>query len=115
MLDGRWKANIEKGLRPIGANLRKAGISADQLTAMGVVMAAGAAVAIGLGQLRIGLLLLLLTGLPDALDGAVERSSIRSLTASPIRCCWVAWPGIWPAPIRGICPCCPWPCWPPRW
>ena len=75
MLDGRWKANIEKGLRPIGANLRKAGISADQLTAVGVVMAAGAAIAIGVGQLRIGLLLLVLTGLPDALDGAVAKAS----------------------------------------
>ena len=75
MLDGRWKANIEKGLRPIGTNLRRTGITADHLTTMGVVMAAAAAVAIGAGQLRIGLLLLVLTGLPDALDGAVAKAS----------------------------------------
>jgi CDP-diacylglycerol--glycerol-3-phosphate 3-phosphatidyltransferase len=75
MLDGRWKANIERGLRPIGTNLRRTGIRADHLTALGVVMAAGAAVAIGAGQLRIGLLLLVLTGLPDALDGAVAKAS----------------------------------------
>ena len=37
MLDGRFKANIEKGLRPIGTNLRKTGITADHLTALGVV------------------------------------------------------------------------------
>ena len=41
MLDGRFKANIEKGLRPIGTNLRRTGITADHLTALGVVMAAG--------------------------------------------------------------------------
>jgi CDP-diacylglycerol---glycerol-3-phosphate 3-phosphatidyltransferase len=75
MLDGRFKANIEKGLRPIGANLRRTGITADHLTALGVVMAAGAAVAIGAGQLRVGLVLLVLTGLPDALDGAVAKAS----------------------------------------
>jgi CDP-diacylglycerol--glycerol-3-phosphate 3-phosphatidyltransferase len=75
MLDGRWKANIERGLRPIGTNLRRTGIRADHLTALGVVMAAGAAVAIGAGQLRIGLLLLVLTGLPDALDGAVAKAA----------------------------------------
>ena len=40
MLDGRFKANIEKGLRPIGLNLRKTGITADHLTTLGVVMAA---------------------------------------------------------------------------
>lgn len=75
MLDGRWKANIEKGLRPIGVNIGRTGIRADHLTAIGVCMAAGAAVAIGFGQLRIGLLLLILTGLPDALDGAVAKAS----------------------------------------
>jgi len=75
MLDGRFKANIEKGLRPIGLNLRKTGITADHLTTLGVVMAAAAAVAIGMGQLRVGLLLLVLTGLPDALDGAVAKAS----------------------------------------
>ena len=75
MLDGRWKANIEKGLQPVGANIGRTGIKADHLTAFGVCMAGAAAVAIGMGQLRIGLLLLVLTGLPDALDGAVAKAS----------------------------------------
>jgi len=75
MLDGRWKANIEKGLQPVGANIGRTGIKADHLTAFGVFMAACAAVAIAMGQLRIGLLLLVLTGLPDALDGAVAKAS----------------------------------------
>jgi CDP-diacylglycerol--glycerol-3-phosphate 3-phosphatidyltransferase len=75
MLDGRWRTSIEKGLKPVGASLRRTGVSADHLTALGVVMAAGAAVAIATGHLSLGLLLLILTGLPDALDGAVAKAS----------------------------------------
>ena len=36
MLDGRWRTSIEKGLRPVGVKLRRAGISADVLTGVGV-------------------------------------------------------------------------------
>ncbi|MCD9622615.1 CDP-alcohol phosphatidyltransferase family protein [Rhabdothermincola salaria] len=75
MLDGHWRTSIEKGLRPVGRNLRRTGISADHLTALGMVMAAGAAVAIATGNLHVGLLLLVLTGLPDALDGAVAKAA----------------------------------------
>jgi CDP-diacylglycerol--glycerol-3-phosphate 3-phosphatidyltransferase len=75
MLDGRWRANFEKGLRPVGASLRKTGITADHLTLLGVLMAAAAAVAIGSGYLRLGFLLLLLTAIPDVLDGAVAKAS----------------------------------------
>lgn len=80
MFDGRFRTNIEKGLAPVGRNLRRTGIKADHLTLLGIVMAAAAAVAIGSGALRGGLVLLLLTGLPDALDGAVAKASG---TASP--------------------------------
>jgi CDP-diacylglycerol--glycerol-3-phosphate 3-phosphatidyltransferase len=75
MLDGRWKPDIERGLRPVGTNLRKAGITADHLTATGLVMAVAASVAIGMGALRAGLLLLVLCAVPDALDGAVAKAS----------------------------------------
>jgi CDP-diacylglycerol--glycerol-3-phosphate 3-phosphatidyltransferase len=75
MLDGRFRTNIEKGLRPVGQNLRRSGVKADHLTALGVAMAACSAVAIGLGNLPLGLLLLVLTGIPDALDGAVAKAS----------------------------------------
>jgi CDP-diacylglycerol--glycerol-3-phosphate 3-phosphatidyltransferase len=43
-------------------------------------MAAGAAIAIGNGALNLGLLLLILTAIPDVLDGAVAKASG---TASP--------------------------------
>jgi CDP-diacylglycerol--glycerol-3-phosphate 3-phosphatidyltransferase len=80
MLDGRWRTDIERRLKPVGANLRKTGLTADALTATGLVMAGACAVAIGNGALRAGVLLLLLTALPDALDGAVAKASG---TASP--------------------------------
>ncbi|MFZ6002803.1 MAG: CDP-alcohol phosphatidyltransferase family protein [Actinomycetota bacterium] len=75
MFDGRWRSSFEAGLKPIGANIRRTGISADHLTASGVVLAAAAAVAIGNGALRAGLLLLVLCALPDLLDGAVAKAA----------------------------------------
>lgn len=80
MLDGRWRTSFENGLRPVGASLRRTGITADHLTALGVLMSVGAAVAIGSGYLTLGFLLLLLTAVPDVLDGAVAKASG---TASP--------------------------------
>ena len=45
------------------------------LTGAGVVMAGCAAVSIATGHLSLGLLFLVLTGLPDALDGAVAKAA----------------------------------------
>lgn len=75
MFDGRWRTSFEAGLKPVGANIRRTGITADHLTATGVVLAGGAAIAIGNGALRAGLLLLVLCALPDLLDGAVAKAS----------------------------------------
>ena len=80
MFDKRLRPSVEQKLRPVGANLRKSGISADHLTLLGLIMAVGAAVAIGAGALRAGFLLLILTAVPDVLDGAVAKASG---TASP--------------------------------
>jgi CDP-diacylglycerol--glycerol-3-phosphate 3-phosphatidyltransferase len=75
VLDGRWRSEIEVRLRPVGANLRRHGLTADGLTAMGLLMAVAASVAIANGALRAGVVLLLLTALPDALDGAVAKAA----------------------------------------
>ena len=75
MFDGRWRTSVEKGLRPVGANIRRTGVTADHLTGAGLVMAVAAAVAIGNGALRGGLLLLILAAVPDLLDGAVAKAS----------------------------------------
>jgi CDP-diacylglycerol--glycerol-3-phosphate 3-phosphatidyltransferase len=75
MFDGRFRTNIEQAIKPVGANLRKTGITPDHLTVLGILMAVAAAVTIGAGYLRAGLLLLLLAGIPDLLDGAVAKAS----------------------------------------
>ncbi len=80
MFDGHFRADAERTLRPVGQQLKRTGITADHLTVIGVLMALGAAVAIGNGALRLGLVLLVLTALPDVLDGAVAKASG---TASP--------------------------------
>lgn len=80
MFDGRWRTTFEAGLRPVGAQIRRTGVTANHLTILGLVMAGAAAVTIANGYLRAGLVLLFLTALPDVLDGAVAKASG---TASP--------------------------------
>ena len=75
MFDGRWRQSFEAGLKPVGDNIRRTGITADHLTVTGVVIAAAASIAIANGALRAGLLLLVLCALPDLLDGAVAKAS----------------------------------------
>lgn len=75
MLDGNWRDVVDRGLTPIGRSLQRTGISADVVTVVGIAMATAAAVSIGLGYLRLGFLLLVLTGIPDALDGAVAKAA----------------------------------------
>ena len=45
MLDGRWRATVERGLEPVGQGLHRAGITADGLTIIGLVFAIGTAFA----------------------------------------------------------------------
>ena len=80
MFDKNLRVHVEKRLRPVGANIDKAGLSADHLTVLGVVMAVAASVAIANGALDLAALLLALTAVPDVLDGAVAKASG---TASP--------------------------------
>ncbi len=80
MFDKRLRAGVERGLKPVGTSLRRAGIKADQLTAAGLVISAASALAIGTGRLFLGMVLLGLSAVPDLLDGAVAKASG---TASP--------------------------------
>jgi len=75
MFDGRWRSTFESGLRPLGANIRRTGITANQITIVGLAMGGAASIAIANGWLRAGLLLLFLTAVPDVLDGAVAKAS----------------------------------------
>src|SRR5205823_6837571 len=78
MLDGRWRATVERSLDPVGRSLHRAGITADLLTVLGLVVAVGTALLIADGHLLLGLFGVILTGVPDILDGSVARSSGRA-------------------------------------
>lgn len=75
MFDGNWRQGVDQVVRPIGRNLHRAGISADVLTVTGLVMSGAMAVAVGAGYLRVGLLLLIATAIPDLLDGPVSKAA----------------------------------------
>ena len=75
MLDGNWRNVVDRGLSPIGKNLHRAGITADVVTIIGIIMAIAASVSIAFGSLRLGFLLLIMTGISDALDGPVAKAS----------------------------------------
>ncbi len=75
MLDRRWRANAERALDPIGRGLHLIGVSADGLTVFGLLAAAGTAALIANGNLTLAVFGLILTGLPDLLDGSVARQA----------------------------------------
>jgi CDP-diacylglycerol--glycerol-3-phosphate 3-phosphatidyltransferase len=74
MLDTRWRAGVERGLRPAGARLRKVGISADQVTLLGLAASVACGLVVAAGRLGWGAFFLALSGLTDVLDGAVAKS-----------------------------------------
>ena len=75
MLDGNWRNVVDRGLSPIGRNLNKAGITADVVTITGILMAVAASISVAFGSLRLGFVLLVVTGISDALDGPVAKAS----------------------------------------
>jgi CDP-diacylglycerol---glycerol-3-phosphate 3-phosphatidyltransferase len=74
MLDTRWRAGVERGLRPAGTRLRKIGISADQITLLGLAASAACGLTIAAGRLGWAAFFLAVSGLTDVLDGAVAKS-----------------------------------------
>jgi CDP-diacylglycerol--glycerol-3-phosphate 3-phosphatidyltransferase len=75
MLDGRWRARAQQSLDPIGRALHRIGVSADGLTVLGLLAAIGTGALIANGNLTLAVLGLVLSGLPDLLDGSVARHS----------------------------------------
>ena len=71
VFDGNLRSAVDKVLDPIGVVLWRLKITADALTIIGILVAVAGAIVIGRGPLCAGFICLLLTGLPDALDGAV--------------------------------------------
>ncbi len=74
MFDGNFRTTVDKATAPIGQGLARAGVSPDAITLVGVAMAGACGFAIAAGQFPLAVLLLALTGLPDALDGAVAKA-----------------------------------------
>jgi CDP-diacylglycerol--glycerol-3-phosphate 3-phosphatidyltransferase len=75
LFDGRFRASVDKGVKPFGTALNRTGLSPDHLTALGLFMAVPAAIAIGTGRLFLGLVLLAASAVPDLLDGALAKAS----------------------------------------
>jgi len=75
MFDGRWRDRVDRRTGPIGRRLVRAGVTADVLTASGLVFAAATAFAVGTGHLLLGVPLLILTGVPDLFDGPVAKAA----------------------------------------
>ena len=75
MFDGNFRKNVDRVLDPIGVGLCRIGVTANALTVTGIVISAIGAVVIGQGKLFLGFIFLILTGLPDALDGAVAKAA----------------------------------------
>ena len=78
MFDGRFRTGVERGLGPVGSGLRRLGINADHVTAVGLAVSIGTGVAVASGYLLLGLLLLILSGALDLFDGAVAKASSTS-------------------------------------
>ena len=78
MLDGRLRANVERGLEPVGKRLNQAGINPDVLTVIGLGFAVATALLIASGHLLWAVLGVIATGVPDILDGTVARHSGRA-------------------------------------
>jgi CDP-diacylglycerol--glycerol-3-phosphate 3-phosphatidyltransferase len=75
MFDGRWRDAVDRSTGPVGTALHRRGITADVLTATGLVSASATAFAVASGHLHIAIALLILTGLHDLLDGPVAKAA----------------------------------------
>lgn len=75
MFDGRWRRGVDRSTQPLGVALHRTGITANQLTGAGLVLAVGAASAIATGHLILGLVGLVASALPDLLDGPLAKAA----------------------------------------
>jgi CDP-diacylglycerol--glycerol-3-phosphate 3-phosphatidyltransferase len=78
LFDGRFRVGVDRVVNPVGKALKRTGLSPDHLTALGLILAVPAAVTVGLGDLGLGLGLLIASAVPDLLDGALAKASGRA-------------------------------------
>jgi CDP-diacylglycerol---glycerol-3-phosphate 3-phosphatidyltransferase len=75
MFDGRWRDAVDRSTGPVGRRLVGWGVTADVLTASGLVFATATAVVVASGHLLLGIPLLAVTGFHDLLDGPVAKAA----------------------------------------
>jgi CDP-diacylglycerol--glycerol-3-phosphate 3-phosphatidyltransferase len=75
MLDGRWRGRVERGLEPVSKGLHRARVKPDVLTVVGLAFSVATAFLIANGRLGLAVFGVILTGLPDILDGSLARHS----------------------------------------
>ncbi len=75
MFDGNMREQVDRNVQPVGRALVGMGVTADVMTVIGIGMSTAAAVVIGSGNLAWGLVLMIATGLPDLLDGAIAKAA----------------------------------------
>lgn len=78
MFDGYFRTRVNKIADPVGAGLRKIGLSANVLTVLGIAAAAAAMWAVATDRLVLGFILVVATGLCDLLDGPVAKAAQSS-------------------------------------
>jgi CDP-diacylglycerol--glycerol-3-phosphate 3-phosphatidyltransferase len=78
MFDGRFRAPVERAVKPLGQALRRTGLSPDHLTLAGLVVGVAAALCVAQGWMLAGLGLVILAALPDLLDGALAKATNSS-------------------------------------
>ncbi len=74
MFDGRWRAAVDRTTGPVGKALQRRGVTADVLTASGLVFSVATAVSVATGHLLLAIPLLTITGFHDLLDGPVAKA-----------------------------------------
>ncbi len=75
MFDKRFRGHVERVTVPVGKTVGRSRITADHLTATGLLFAVGATVAVGAGHLALGTALFICAALPDMFDGAVAKAT----------------------------------------
>ncbi len=78
MFDGKFRQSLDATTAPVGRWLVRAGFSADVLTGSGLVFAVATGWCIAEGYFVVAIVLLILTGAHDMLDGAVAKASQRA-------------------------------------
>ncbi|MGH9106991.1 MAG: CDP-alcohol phosphatidyltransferase family protein [Acidimicrobiales bacterium] len=78
MFDARFRTAVDRVVSPAGRALQRTGLSPDHLTASGIALSVPAAWAIAAGHLVVGMVLVIMSALPDVFDGSLAKASGRT-------------------------------------